>query len=281
MVIIGALLSLIWFVAFVFLVAYIFTLFGIEITQYLDTQIDPIITTVLVIMLIDFVGIGLFRKNRKFTKIFYPIHRFIGWLTLSRIYRSIYYIFASNLNKWYLRGFFLLFVVVIYLGQVQLKKAKDEKGFSLIEFYNSNSSFTFFSGYFADRNQDWKSVVLELPSPIISGRFLEVRLRHMVMYENAMVQLCGITEEELKRKSQVDEEKKLACFNQFYQLNIDGEWIENADWMYYFHQDQGRKGGISFIDISDLSPGKHSLDLYLNFADHGKQLRTKLYFFKE
>jgi hypothetical protein len=50
--------------------------------------------------------------------------------------------------------------------------------------------------------------------------------------------------------------------------------------MYYFHQKDGRKGLISFLDVGELEPGKHKLTVYSLFE--GKEVTFgSLYFFKE
>lgn len=281
MVIFGAIMGGIIIIGVLYLIGFIFNLFGSSLFYIMDVNLDSMFAVIITIMLIDFIGLGLYRKNKYLAKIYYPIHRFFGWITLSRLYRSIYYIFGSNIKKGYLVLFFILFFVSTFFGQIRLQKRPDENILSFVKLYSKNPDFNFFSPYFADRNSEWQSIRLETPQPIVSGRFLEIRTKSDLRWEKQILSNCDINRENLLKNRTAEEEKKIiACINQEFKVSIDGIIYENPDWMYYFHQNDERKGLISFLDVSHLEPGKHRLEVYTRFNDEVFNFGA-LYFFKE
>ncbi|WP_291785482.1 hypothetical protein [Cecembia sp.] len=274
MLIIGIMASVIIFVAFVFLLAHLLESLGISGAYWMDLNLDLIITIIFMVLVLDFIGLGIYRKNKYLAKIYYPIHRFIGWITFSKFYRSIYYVFASNLRKGYLIGFFVLFIVFSFIGQNRMQQAPDESAFSFIKFYSRSPGTTLFSGNFEDRNQNWSSYLLEIPSPIVSGRFLELRVKHQKILENKMMEVCGLKPEDLKDSNEQANQNKLDCMNAVYAIFLDGEKVENPDWLFYFHQDEKRKGLITFVDIGNLALGRHYLEVKVNTSTPAYSLGT-------
>ena len=61
-----------------------------------------VVLSIGMIALIDFVTLGYFRRYKLFYKIFWPIHKVISILTLSKFYRPVYYGLVTNFNKWIL-----------------------------------------------------------------------------------------------------------------------------------------------------------------------------------
>ncbi|MEM6966996.1 MAG: hypothetical protein AAF573_19700, partial [Bacteroidota bacterium] len=59
---------------------------------------------------IDTLTIGIFKRYKWTSKLFFPIYKFIGWITLAKIYRSIYYSLASRFSKGAIR-----FGLTVYL----------------------------------------------------------------------------------------------------------------------------------------------------------------------
>lgn len=281
MVIFGAVIGVSSLVIFLLILDSFLGLFGFRVFSSVDPYIDTFLSIVFLFFLLDFITIGLYRKNKYLVKAYYPIHRFMGWITLSKFYRGIYYTFASNIKKGYLIAFFVLFLVFVLFGQVRLQKRPDDRLASLLQLYSFGMEENFFSPYYADRNETWQSARLEIPKPTVTGRFLEVRTKSDLGWEKLILQACGIeVDTPIADRTVAEDANLLDCVNRVFKVSIDGSVIENPDWMYYFHQKDGRKGLISFLDVGELEPGKHKLTVYSLFE--GKEVTFgSLYFFKE
>lgn len=218
---------------------------------------DGFVSFFVLIVAFDFISLGLLRKNRWIGMIYYPLHRFVGWITLSRFYRPIYYTFATNINRWILGILLLVFVALLIFGQALSVRAPDESVLSKVEFYVSDPRQAFFSGYYSDRNQSWESVRAVIPAPVVSSRFLELTIKHEVRHEKHMLTQCGLTDEQVQTR----QPELMACVTQYYQVFIDGEQVNQPGWLSNFYQKEKRKGFVCFLDIDSLPPGKHLLEV--------------------
>jgi hypothetical protein len=244
---------------------------GLSIIPLIDPYLDTILLMVIAVISIDFIGIGLFRRHRIPAKLYYPLHRVVGWITLSRFYRPIYYLFATNVSMLWLSTFFVLFALLTVLGLNTLSRSPDQHPLSYTGLYSRESPWGLFSPYFADRNEHWSSMVLEIPSPVVKGRYLELRLKHHILYERHILRDCA--------GEQAGDSLKLACVNRFYRVYLDGAELEEPGWMYYFHQKERRKGFISFVDVSALEPGRHTVEIFARMEEPRTLARTV--FFRE
>ena len=50
--------------------------------------------------LFDFLTFGLLRKTKYVATVYYPVYRFMSWITLSFLYRGFLYAFLTNITKW-------------------------------------------------------------------------------------------------------------------------------------------------------------------------------------
>jgi len=58
--------------------------------------IFTVLSTVLAVYIVDFFSGSKLKQLNGFSKVYYPVYRVLGWLTLARIYRPIYYNFIDN-----------------------------------------------------------------------------------------------------------------------------------------------------------------------------------------
>ncbi|WP_009035279.1 hypothetical protein [Indibacter alkaliphilus] len=274
MVIIGMVWAVLVFILFIYGLGWMIEyLTGWDFINWFNPYFDLFLSWVVIIFSIDFLGLGVFRRSKYFAKVFYPFHRLIGWMTLSRIYRPVYYLFASNVPKGYVVSFLFLFLFSTIIGQKILEKRPEQSFFSKIFFFENEAGLYLFPGYYADRNEAFESQILEIPNPILKGRFLELTLKNRVSYDRLIFDNCGVKLEDM------DAYKKLECVNDFFEVIVDGKSILNMDWMFYFRPEDSRKAFITYIDTEGLDMGKHSLSVRLN--TEGGQVLGTVIFYKE
>lgn len=108
-----------------------------------------------------------------------------------------------------------------------------------------------------------------LSSDIASGPFLRLFLPYDSREDNErIVALCPDVEplhaEGLRmsgRKPPADDriEAALACLDTVYRLTLDGEVLEDLDWVFYTHPVGDIPGWLTYLSTADLAPGKHLL----------------------
>ncbi len=94
-----------------------------------------------VIGLFDFITLGLLKRIKWLSAIYYPIHKVISFLTLSRFYRPIYFTLISNYNKWKIGISLLIFVVisVFMLETISNEGSLPGEAWSRISIWNNSS----------------------------------------------------------------------------------------------------------------------------------------------
>jgi hypothetical protein len=159
------------------------------------------------------------------------------------------------------------------------QKRNDKSLFSFITLYTIRFHENFFSPYYGDRNEHWTSSRAVIPSPVVTGRFLELAIKHEIMLEKDIYEACAVNPNTLKNLREAADSIKIDCVNNFYQVFIDGKKLDHPGWMYYFHQKEKRKGFITFLDTEALSPGKHEVEIKLK-RDYQERF-ARIIFFKE
>lgn len=81
--------------------------------------VDPTLSIIGVVYLLDFLTLGLFKRIPYFSRVYFPIYRVMSFLTLSPLYRKIYYGLISNHKTWKSVLAILIFIggtAVLYSG---------------------------------------------------------------------------------------------------------------------------------------------------------------------
>ena len=279
MCILGVLMAILTFIGFVYLLD--FVTFGTFLRWFysiFQSNLDTLINGVIIFVALDFIFVGLFRRNKWIGRLYFPFHWLIGWMTLSRFYRPIYYTFATNVNRWAFGSALLLFFTGTIFFQRVLLATPDESLLSKTDLYSRGMEHSFFSGYYQDRNDAWSSVRAVIPAPVVSGRFLELTLKHDISFEEEIFRNCGILPDSLANNEKADS-IRIRCVTAFYSLFINDVKYKNVDWMFYFYQKDKAKSLITFLDTGDLDPGKHELVIKTT-QDTNNQL-ARIIFYKE
>lgn len=131
------------------------------------------------IYLVDFITGGMVKRGE--SRIYYPLYRVMGWLTLARLYRPLYYAIISN--KW---GKRLIWLVIPYVLLITLVPGRVTNFNSYINRSDydmeTNQRYSINDRYYEDKDgfKPTKATVI-LPSDIITDKVLKVRLP---LYEN-------------------------------------------------------------------------------------------------
>ena len=210
---------------------------------------------------IDFITLGYFRRFKLIAWIYWPIYRLFSYLTLSKFYRPTYYAIATNLNRWALFGFFLLFVMISIIAISTIQFSGPRESFSQIEIWSDEQGEEAFEGYYQDKENATASVRLQIPSDVIRDDVLRVfiptgigqqdSLKKFVKYDS----ISTITEESFEEGRYF-----LNKLSEFYSLSIDDSTFRPR--MYFQRANStNQKGVIAYLDIGYLEEGLYELKL--------------------
>ncbi len=211
------------------------------------------------ISLIDFFTFGRLKKINWLARLYYPLHYAISLLTLSFLYRRLYYSLASNIKSIYLFLIIALTQALVVLTSIYLDGAS---GFDGLLPKNA--------GLRNDKQVEFLSVKEET----VSDGILEVELQHFIRLEESMlntwndqIKKSGKKIKEIKDLSSQDQKQLMA---ETYQLFLDDTRVPKTDWFFGKSGNDFLSNRIvlrTVLDVSQLKNGGHQLSLRIHPFD--------------
>ncbi len=214
-----------------------------------------------VIYMIDFLSLGLFKKNRITAKIYYPIYKFVSTLTLSVLYRNIYYLLISNFKRWKVILFIIVFLVLtFYMIGINGDRSSISRQFTQIEMYGSSYRYHLQSDAYANLEPDGKYQKASIQSDIVKDDVLRLFITHYSIFDDSVKVNCDY---EVFDSRESTDSLKLACMNLFYKVAVDDSLYMDIPWLFHYNNQTSHRGIISYLDISDLDKGMHRVEIGL------------------
>jgi hypothetical protein len=235
------------------------------------TTIDPILSIIGGIYVLDFLTLGLFKRIPYFSKFYLPIYRVMSWLTLSPLYRKIYYGLVSNHAKWKSVLAILIFMggtVLLYSGFRLESNPADAMTLRLPD----SAEQLMYPGHYADRAGDKPSALIQIPSDVIERNVLSVFVVHRSAYEERYIKpSCNY---DSRQDSIGHDTLVMDCLSRFYNLRLDGEPVE-AEYLFTRKQKPYQVGLQTYLDITHLEKGLHYLELYYQSQEEGASVKSQ------
>ncbi len=231
-----------------------------QLTQALNLYAIGMMVIGLIYML-DFLSLGLLKKNKYVAKIYYPIYKVMSVLTFSSVYRSIYYILISNFKKWKVVSFILAFIVItVFLFSQNSNPNSTSRNFSRLEFYGGSRGLYVPSQSYLNSSTDARFQRAAIQSDIVKDDVLRLFITHQVAYEDSIRSLCDY--QQLQNRYSQDS-LKLVCMNEFYHVSINDSTYRSPKWYFYHDPKSDHRGIIAYFNISHLGTGMHELEVSL------------------
>lgn len=244
------------------------------------------------IFFLDTILFSAFKKSRWFSVLYYPIYRFFSIVSLSFVYRSIYYHLITNFKKRQIISVTLVLGATLFVAQ-------RIDGWNTYPFYPETSStnqYTIQKGHYDDERTKGFIYTASIPSKYINNDYLELFIRYSPENNEVLDLLCtdyrdlerdvSLTEAmSAGRRSARDstltlddilgtDEKyeqlvksSVECLSSIYEVYLDGVKLENIEYFFTRHDNKGERGVETVIDIADLNRGRHLLRV--NRLDYG------------
>lgn len=226
-----------------------------------------IIVGIAFIGLFDFVSLGYLRRFRWFSRLYWPLHKFISILTLSRFYRPIYYGVVTNFNKW---AFFLFlaafsFISILGAGIIANTNYPGDK-LSRISIWNTIQGHSAYSGYYSDQNDGHPSWRAQIQSDIITGNVLKLFVAAHIGYEERMLKRSPLDSLKKVYPDTSNAALESIVVQSFFKVGLDYQEVEISKWYFHYQLESNQRGFLTYIDISNLQEGMHHLQVTI-FSD--------------
>jgi hypothetical protein len=221
------------------------------------------------ISFIDFITLGLFKRKKWTARWYYPLYVFMGWITLSFLYRPIYYNLIDN--KFGKRiGLLLVPYIILVAFLTSLY-------FETHPYYPTQGleKWSITDIHYDNKREEGKIISHPcLASPYISNGFLEVFIPYIPNKDDKVIQhLCpslqphktGLTNDLIivNSSNTVNDDslaqQSLSCFTKIYQIEIADSTITAPAFFFYEHHNLKEKGLKTVLDIDYLDRGPYQL----------------------
>ncbi len=228
------------------------------------------------IYLIDFFTLGFFKKYKWLSRIYYPIYRFYGFITISGITRSIYYYLISKFSKKRIRLLYLVLGVIILSDWLI--------DFDQYQYFpESENKFALSYNYYDDKRPAKDHIVkASIQSQVIEGSFLQLFLRYEPADNEDIRQKCPdyeplkndginstmqlkISDEGInlsgRSYTEEDHRQQLDCLSSIFEVIINDSIRQDVNFYFFEHPDHEQQGLLAMIPTEDFVKGENVLEI--------------------
>ncbi|MFY0652190.1 MAG: hypothetical protein JXQ96_09165 [Cyclobacteriaceae bacterium] len=238
-----------------------------------------------IIYLVDFLTLGPLKRWKWSSKIYYPIYAVISILTLSPLYRNIYYVLISSFKKWKIILFIFGFLIITFFGVRENGRLGNFLWHqSRINYYGFSKSHSTSPETYDIFNYRSGFKRGSIQSDIIKDDVLRLFITHRADHEDsimAVAQRANIknwNSDEKMNSSEIDS-LKLAGMKLFYQVSVDDSLYADQKWLFFNEPINNQRGILTYVDISNISKGTHYVSIDLSWGN-GRNYDV-IHFYKE
>lgn len=247
--------------------------------SWLSAVLNVFSTVVVIVLLIsgfayfiDSMSLGLLKKSKRLRPVYYPVYRVLSTLTLSFLYRTIYYNIITKFPISYTRLILIAYLLIIFF--IPFIALDDYRYFP-----DNETKTSLYSDYYDDTRQQGKFInKVSMPTMAVSDNFIPLFVRYNASDNPALEKHCpGFTPSKrggLKHGISFDErgmtlstptvvetrpKEMLNCLKNFYTLSIDNKATEVSQALFYTHPNKGEKGIVMLINTENLIKGPHNI----------------------
>jgi len=273
------------------------------ISKYLGIPILIFFVLGMLFTFIDFITLGLLKRNKWVAKIYFPFYWLFSYVTLSFLYRPLIYNFLDNtFGKRLLYILLPLYLVIVFIYGLEYKNSNYlDKNLNSSSFYANKENYE----DMLLNDEDFPGKVL-IPSKIITTNYLKIFIPYTESIENKIFGYNATLKPEKDRKGivssnisfttnwsdkitsrrQKDSLRKyyLKTFNEMYSFKIDT--INRHSKFLITTDKKNRLGFETYLKLDSLKEGQHILKLIRKRKEKNDTIRLvdetiPFWFFKE
>lgn len=226
------------------------------------------------IYFIDFITLGWLKKLRWVNRPYYYLYVFMGWVTLARFYRPLYY---NLIDHKFGRRLALMLPALIFLilVGVSIKQVKygyfpaligDGKVWQDANNYDDEEGGDFYRARLMTLRSKYPSpsgwVEAFIPYvPVTDDAILLMIDPELDLSQYPGTKLRGAFTLGQTLNPDADDTRILAAFGKKNQLYVNDSLYDHLEPLFHFHQDRKQPGVVYMIPVHDLPSGRHELML--------------------
>jgi len=235
--------------------------------EIVSSVLEVVLILTGMIYMLDFMTLGWVKKRRWFSKVYYPFYRIYGFITLSALYRPMYYNLIDN--KLGRKAALLLIpyiVVVVWLASMNVD--------SHAWFATEDNNHEIVKSCYDDLREEGKLIpTASIPSKFVGNGYLELFIRYHAYHDDRILkQKCpdvkppvepgissGFTGED-DDEEQLDFPKtSLDCLSSLYELRIGDSLFQQPKYRFFKHPNKEERGLLTMLDVAYLPRGEHEI----------------------
>ena len=270
----SVLFAISFLVAFLF-VSFVLFLIIVSFLQGLNDRIDNVfISHILTYIILIFIFLGLLylfdtftlgsiKRIKKTEKIYYPIYLFFTVLTLSFLYRILYYHIIGHYGK---KAGLLLFVPII--GTMLLVQGVSKRS---VLIQKGNKQYIANSAYDDMRDEDEYIWMASIPSKIIHNPYLPLFIRYTPSDNFYLKEICSDLVPSIQDRLEftygedIEKDRQIIdCLKQCQIIALNGQVLDSLDYQFYVHPNKGEEGLYAVLSAENFKTGKNVLTIRKN-----------------
>lgn len=275
--------------SFIGLINFVTGTFGMSSASSLGVILIMIIFFLLffgaIFFFLDSILFSAFKKSKWFSAIFFPIYRVFSILSLSFIYRSIYYHLITNFKRKHIISVTLVLVAVAFVTT----RLNSWDRYTFFPEKGVQNSRVIETSFYDDERRDRFVYSASIPSKVVRDSFLPLFIRYSPSMNMTLAFFCpeaqdindkanlrehieaGVQSQldtansvvEIIRQSSISAESLasiIGCLESTFEVKVDGELIDQ-DFSFAYHPNEGEKGFLQMIDLEGFARGKHVISV--------------------
>ena len=226
-----------------------------------------------ILYLIDFFTLGFFKRNRFTAPMYYPVYRFMGWVTLAHLYRPLYHNLVDDrfgrrlarLLPLFVLGTLLLISINVITHGYFPYVLKD--GRAWIDYRNYDDGEANIQG------QRWRTT---LSSRYVQHNYVEAFIAYRPRYHDPVIEqlypdleLARYTGIRLGEPMQLSRmyntspdysyDSLLTAVSSVFRIAVDGELQPDIRPRFYYHPQREQPGLLYMVQAHKLATGEHAV----------------------
>ena len=212
----------------------------------------------IILVFIDFLTNGLFRRIDWMAKWFYPVALFFRVVTLSFLYRRSMLVLVSNTKGW--KSYLVPFIVLIVCGGfVYIRgEIRDAKR---INYLNAAHEMTIRNDNYENLRDDDDRVIATIQSDVINENALRIFITDLGIYD---LFYNSDPQESDTQWEYLDSDSSSMFLNKYLTVSIDSVRYDNIKWFKTQHRSALEFGFLTYMDIDDVLRGSHNLKIQID-----------------
>lgn len=225
-----------------------------------------------IVYAIDFVTFGYLKRWKWWGKIYYYFYILMGWVTLARFYRPLYYNLIDNsFGRKFARALPLTIVLLIAVASLRYS------GKTYIPGYLQGGTTWISSGVYEDNMTDITRMAwgISIPSRYVPTNYVDLFVPYIPINDDEILRMIdpditpgrsrgayleGGFNLGSRNLPDADNEVMLAAFRAKYKLYVNDSLASVAP-RFYYHKNRQQHGILYPIPVHDLPDGEHRLRL--------------------